>query len=228
METICSQTSQCALMSFFCFVYDFQTLLIGAAAIIVAIIAGIPVWRQLKDTNLQTRISHRETLANLLRDALRRYEKVDQSIREPLSLASRATSDPEGEAIEIGAEDANQIEQMLHGVLDWYLVVLADTEHGEIETRKAALKAALVDLCDTLNDAHWADHNDQQQEDERIPDDEWAKIVARCSEAKIEASERVSQVASAYRCLREAQDVWTQSLRGQIAKLDLQIATPSR
>lgn len=223
---ICSQTNQCALMGVFCFVYDFQTLLVGAAAIIVAIVAGIPVWQQLRDTNLQTRISHRETLANLLRDALRRYEKVDQSIREPLSFASRATSDPEGEAIEIGAEDANYIEQMLHGVLDWYLVVLADTEHSDIETRKAALKTALVKLGETLNDAHWADHNDQQQEDVRIPDDEWAKIVARCAEAKIEAAERVSQVESAYRHLRKAQEAWTHSLRGQIAKLDLQIATP--
>lgn len=226
METICSQTSHCGLMSFLCFVYDFQTLLIGAAAIIVAIIAGIPVWRQLRDTNLQTRISHRETLANLLRDALRRYENVDQAIREPLSVASRATSDPDGEAIEIDAEDAHHIEQMLHGVLNWYLVALADTEHSDIEARKAALKTALAKLGDTLNDAHWADHNDQQQEDVLIPDDEWATIVARCAEAKMEASERVSQVASAYRRLREAQDAWIQSLRGQIAKLDLQIATP--
>lgn len=226
MEAICGQTGSCGLMSFFCFIYDFQTLLIGAAAIIVAIIAGIPVWRQLKDTNLQTRISHRETLANLLRDALRRYQKVDQSIREPLSVANRATSDPEGEAIEIDAEDANHIEQMLHGVLDWYLVVLTDTENSDIEVRKAALKTALAQLGDTLNDAHWADHNDQQQEDVLIPDDEWAKIVARCAEAKSEASERVGQVESAYRRLREAQEAWIQSLRGQIAKLDLQIATP--
>jgi len=44
----------------------------------VGIIAGIPVWRQLRDSNLQTRISHRETLATLLRDALRRYEKVEE------------------------------------------------------------------------------------------------------------------------------------------------------
>jgi hypothetical protein len=43
VETICGQTSQCVLMSFFCFVYDFQTLLAGAVAIIVAIIAGLPV-----------------------------------------------------------------------------------------------------------------------------------------------------------------------------------------
>lgn len=226
METICSQISQCALMSFFCFVYDFQTLITGAVAILVAIIAGIPVWRQLRDTNLQTRISHRETLANLLRDALRRYEKVDQSIREPLSMASRVTSDPEGEPIEIDPHDAHHLDQMFHGVLDWYLVVLADTEHSDIEAPKSALKSALGTLGDTLNDAHWADHNEQQDEDHNIPDDEWAKIIARCAEAKIEASQRVGEVQAAYRALREAHEKWVQSLRGQIAKLDLQIAMP--
>jgi hypothetical protein len=78
----------------------------------------------------------------------------------------------------------------------------------------------------TCTHAHWADHNDQQQEDVLIPDDEWAKIVTRCAEAKTEASERVSHVESAYRRLREAQEAWIQSLRGQIAKLDLQIAAP--
>jgi len=226
MEAICGQTSQCALAGFFCFIYDFQTLLTGAMAIVVAMFAGIPVWRQLRDSNLQTRISHRETLANLLRAALRCYEKVDQSIREPLSFAVRVTSDPDGEAIHISAEDAHHLEQMLPSALDWYLVVLADTEHGDIEVRKTALKTALVQLGGTLNDAHWADHNDQQQQEKRIPDDEWSDIVVRCAEAKIEAAERVSRVESTYRHLREAQEAWIQSLRSQIAKLDLQIATP--
>jgi hypothetical protein len=226
VETICSQTSQSALTSFFCSVYDFQTLITGGIAIVVAIIAGIPVWRQLRDTNLQTRISHRETLANLLRDALRRYEKVDKSIREPLSLAFRVTTDPEGEPIEIDPHDAHHLDQMFHGVLDWYLVVLADTEHSDIETRKSALKSALGTLGDTLNDAHWADHNEQQDEYHDIPDDEWARIVARCAEAKLEASQRVGEVQAAYSALREAQESWVQSLRGQIAKLDLQIAAP--
>lgn len=56
--SVCGQTGHWVQTSFGCFIYDFQTLLIGAAAIIVAIVFGIPVWRQLKDTNLQTRISH--------------------------------------------------------------------------------------------------------------------------------------------------------------------------
>lgn len=226
VHTICSQTSQCGLANFVCLVYDFQTLLTGTVAIIVAIIAGIPVWRQLKDTNLQTRISHRETLANLLRDALRRYEKVDQSIREPLAEACRVTSDPQGKPIEIGPHEAHHLDQIFHGVLDWYLVLLADTEHVDIEAHKSALKSALGALDRTLTDAHWADHNEQHDEDHDIPNDEWAKIVARCAEAKIEASQRVRDVRGAYRELREAQERWIRSLRRQIAKLDLQIAGP--
>jgi hypothetical protein len=216
-----------ALMGLGQFIYDFQTLITGGVAIVVAIFAGVPVWRQLKDSNLQTRISHRETLANLLRDALQRYKKVDQSISEPLELANRLTIDPAGEPIELGTEDAFHLEGMFHGVLDWYLVVLAETEHGDIESRKTALKESLTALVKTLGEAHWADHNDQDQGDVQIADEEWATIVARCAEAKDEASPRVAAVSSAYRDLREAQEAWTQSLRRQIAKLDLQIANPA-
>lgn len=221
---MCSTTTHGVLAVAGCFVYDFQTLLTGVAAIVVAVIAGVPVWRQLKDSNLQTRISHRETLANLLRDALRRYDRVERAIREPLDTAERVTIDHDGEAIAIDPHDAHHIDQMFHGVLDWYLVVLKNTEHGDIEVKKVVLKSALDQLGRTLNDAHWADHNEQQDEDHDISDEEWARIVARCAEAKLEAGERVGEVRAAYRALTAAQQAWVQSLRSQIAKLDLQIA----
>jgi hypothetical protein len=224
LETICSHTANCALTGVACFIYDFQTLLTGIAAIAVAITAGIPVWKQLRDTNLQTRISHRETLASLLRDAVGRYEKVHQSIHKLLSMADDATADPLGEALPINLHDAHHLEQLFHGALDWYLVILADTEHPDIELRKSALRAALHDLVGTLGDAHWAEHNDQHDEDHSISDTEWAAILARCAEAKIDAADRVSDAQSAYRDLCQAQENWTQSLRNRIAKLDLQIA----
>ena len=44
------------------FIYNYQTLIAGVLAIGAAWYAGAPVWRQLKDSNLQTRIMHRETL----------------------------------------------------------------------------------------------------------------------------------------------------------------------
>lgn len=223
METICSQPGQYGIL---CGVYDFQTLLTGAAAIIVATVAGIPVWRQLKDTNLQTRISHRGTLAALLRGALRRYERVEKSIGEALRTAARVTSDNGSEPIRMDPHDAHHLEQMFSGVLDWYLVVLADTETVAIEAEKTALKSSLDRLTETLSDAHWADHNDQKDEDHNIPDDEWAQILARCAAAKIEAADRVSETQAAYRRLRSAQDRWAQTLRDEIAKLDLKIAAP--
>lgn len=227
VEAACGQTSHCMLTSVFCFVYDFQTLLTGLLAIVVAVIAGIPVWRQLRDTNLQTRISHRETLVALLRDALRRYEKVNQSLSNPLSTASRATTDFDGEPIAIDPHGAHHLYQLFHGVLDWYLVVLADTEHNSIESCKTDLKLALGKLTDTLHDAHWADANEQHGEDYQIPDDKWKEIITRCAQAKIEAAERVSEVNAVYRALREAHEGWAQSLRAQIAKLDLQIVSPA-
>ena len=219
----CSQVSHCILTTVGCFIYDFQTLLIGAVAIGVAIIAGIPVWRQLKDTNLQTRISHRETLATLLRDTLVRFAKVQAAMHEPLSMADRLTFHSDGELMEIEAEGAHHLEQTFNGFLDWYLVVLADTEHADIESRKSDLKSAIDKLVSTLSDAHWADHNSQQDEDHNFSDEEWAAIEARCAEAKIEASSCVSVVSTAYRALTDAQEGWVRSLRVQIAKLDRQI-----
>ncbi|RYF27265.1 MAG: hypothetical protein EOO23_08070 [Comamonadaceae bacterium] len=224
METLCGGTSLSGFISVGCIVYDFQTLLIGLVAVIVAIIAGIPVWRQLRDSNLQTRISHRETLAALLRDALTRFRKADESISAPLSTAYRLTHDPSGEPQEIDTENAFGLEQIVAGKLDWYLVLLAGTEHENIEARKAELQVALETLDETLSNAHWADHNDQDDEYRSIPDAEWAQIVARCAEAKIEASRRVSEATAAYRSLKGAQDAWAQTLRTRIAKLDLQIA----
>ena len=213
----------CVLTSIGCFIYDFQTLLVGAAAIVVAIVAGIPVWRQLKDTNLQTRISHRETLAALLRDALQRYGRS----RNRLRTAVRGEPRPATQLVSQSRskqEDANELENMLHGVLDWYLIALKDTEHNDIEAYKTTLKAALDRLAKILGDAHWADHNEQQDEDHDIPDDEWARIV--CAQAKIDTSERVTEVTAAYRGLPEARRQSIQSLRSQIARLDLQIASP--
>lgn len=224
--TTCSQTGHCILSSIGCFIYDFQTLLVGIAAIVVAVFAGIPVWRQLKDSNLQARISHRETLATLLRAALRRYAEVEKAVSEPMAFASRVTSDPIGEPVEIEAEAAHHLENMLHGVLDWYLVTLRDTEHADIEAAKSALKAALDRLVATLGEAHWADHNDQHDEDHDFSDEAWAEIEARCAAAKVEATERVGEVEQALRVLRGAQQQWVQSLRSQIARLDLHIAAP--
>ena len=103
------------------------------------------MWRQLKDSNLQTQIMHRETLAIRLREAEERAARVAKAIDDPLWKAQDVTSDPEGEPLEISEHDAFGVEQMIEGRLDWYLVTLGGTEDAPVEAAKAALKVALKD-----------------------------------------------------------------------------------
>lgn len=208
-------------------IYDFQTLIAGVLAIGAAYYAARPVWRQLKNNDLQTRILHRETLASLLREAQERFARVTKSIAEPMSDLDRLTTDPAGETIAIGGHDAFAIEQRLYGELDWYLIDLNATEADDIEVAKAGLKMALDDLLRTLNDVHWVEHNEQHDEDHSIPDEEWAAIIVRSQEAETLAADKAAVARRAMRALGKAQGAWLTALRGRIAKLDLEIAAAS-
>lgn len=206
------------------FIYNYQTLITGAAAICAAWYAGAPVWRQLKDSNLQTRIMHRETLAARLREAEERAARVAKAIDDPLWKAHDVTSDPVGEPVEIGEHDAHGVEQMILGTLDWYLVTLQGTEDAQVEDAKAALQAALKDLADTLSDVHWPAHNDQSGDDYSMTDEEWAEVLRRAKEGKTAATEKVSAARKANRVLKDAQQASIDGLRRQIAALDQSIA----
>lgn len=205
-------------------IYDFQTLITGAAAIGAAWYAGAPVWRQLKDSNLQTRIMHRETLAIRQREAEERAARVAQAIDGPLWRAQEVTSDPAGEPVEVGEHDAFGLEQMIVGTLNWYLVTLEGTEDARIEEAKAALKAALKDLTDTLGDVHRPASSDQHGEDYSFTDGEWAEIEQKAAKSKALATEKVSAAWKANRSLKAAQEEVVDELRQQIAALDLSIA----
>ena len=207
-----------------CFIYNFQTLIAGVSAIDAAIYAGAPVWRQLKDSNLQTRILHRETLASLLRESQERYSRVSRDIEPALMDLDQLTTDPIGEPIEIDEHDAHGMEQRIYGALNWYLVVLKGTETEQIEAAKEALSASLDDLTSTLNDVHWTAHNEQHDEDHSISNEDWAELLQRADKAKLLAAEKTRVARVALRILQTTQGDWIKTLRSQISKLDLSIA----
>lgn len=206
------------------FIYNYQTLITGILAIGAAWYAGAPVWRQLKDSNLQTRIMHRETLAIRLREAEERAARVAKAIDDPLWKAQDVTSDPAGEPLEISEHDAFGVEQLIEGRLDWYLVTLEGTEDAPVEEAKAALKSALKDLTDTLSDVHWPAHNDQSGEDYSMTDTEWAEVLQKAEDGKKLATAKVSAAWKANRALKDAQQASIDGLRRQIAALDQSIA----
>lgn len=206
------------------FIYHYQTLITGILAIGAAWYAGAPVWRQLKDSNLQTRIIHREALAVRLREAEERAARVAKAIDDPLWKAQEVTSDPAGEPVEIGAPEAHHLEQMILDRLDWYLVALQGTEDAPIEEAKRSLRAALKDLTDTLSDVHWPAHNDQSGEDYSKTNEEWGEVLRKANEGKTLAAEKVGVAWRANRALKETQQASINQLRQQIAQLDQSIA----
>lgn len=206
------------------FIYNYQTLITGILAIGAALYAGAPVWRQLKDSNLQTRIMHRETLAIRLREAEERAARVAKAIDDPLWKAQDVTSDPAGEPLEIGEHDAHGVEQMILGRLDWYLDTLEGTEDAPVEEAKTALKVALKDLTDTLSNVHWPAHNDQSGEDYSMSDEKWAEVLQRAEDGKKLATAKVIAAWKANRALKDAQQASIDGLRRQIAALDQSIS----
>ena len=206
------------------FIYNYQTLITGVLAIGAAWYAGAPVWRQLKDSNLQTRIMHRETLAIRLREAEERAVRVAKAIDDPLWKAQDVTSDQAGEPLEVSEHEAHGVEQMILGRLDWYLITLEGTEDAAVEEAKAALKAALKDLTNTLSAVHWPAHNDQSGEDYSMTDEEWAEVLQKAEDGKKLATAKVNAAWKANRALKDAQQASIEGLRRQIAALDQSIA----
>ena len=134
------------------------------------------------------------------------------------------TSGPAGEPLEITEHDAHGVEQMILGRLDWYLITLEGTEDAAVEEAKAALKAALKDLTDTLSDVHWPAHNDQSGEDYSMTDEEWAEVLQKAEDGKKLATAKISAAWKANRALKGAQQASIDGLRRQIAALDQSIA----
>lgn len=206
------------------FIYDFQTLIAAVIAIGAAWYAGSPVWQQLKDSNLQTYIMQRDTLAARLIEAEQRVARVAAELEGPLRQAQRVTMDASGEPIEVLPYDAFGVAGMLEGCADWYLVTLRGTEGDAVEKAKNELKQALDDLRATLSDVHWPVHNEQMCEDHNFTDVEWAEVERKAKEGAVIANEKVSTTLAANRALRTAQNHAIDEIRKRISRLDHRIS----
>ena len=206
------------------FIYDYQTLVTGVLAVGAAYYGASPVWRQLRDSNLQTQIMLREGLAERLHETEERTARVSKEIDDGLWKAQELTSDPHGDAPRISEQDAFGLEQMIEGRLNWYLVTLRDTETAYVEDAKRELKKALDSLTDTLSDIHWPAHNDQSGEDYSKTDEEWAEVLQKAETGKSSVAQKVSDAWEANRALKSAHEKWIGELRKRISRLDLRIA----
>ena len=215
-----ANTPQSGLGLFAGCVYSYQTLIAGVLAILAAYFAARPVWRQVKDTSLQTKINQRETLSNRMNEAIDRFERVKKDMDEPLGKLMHATWDHAGEPYEIDDNTAYNLHMTVAGKLNWYLETLRETEAHEIEVAKARLHQVRKELENTLDAAYWPASHDQSDEDYSLTDDQWQEALEKARHAKVEAAQKAAAFSSAWRELREVQSNWVNKTRQRIGLLD--------
>ena len=201
-------------------VYSYQTLIAGVLAIFAAYFAARPVWRQVKDTSLQTMINQRETISDRMNEAIDRFQRVKNEMDETLQKLMHATWDPAGEPIVINDDTAHGLHMTVAGKLNWYLEALRDTEAHEIEVAKARLHEAREELENTLDAAYWPASHGQSDEDYSLTDKEWKEVQQEARHAKTEAAEKAAALVAAWRALREVQSNWVKKSRQKISALD--------
>lgn len=204
--------------------HSYQSLIAGILAIIAALVAALPVWRQLKETKIQTSISQRETLSLRLTETIDRFERVKEEMNKTMQILMRATFGPDGDPMEINDHDAHGLHLTVAGKLNWYLENLRDTEAHEIEIAKAKLIRARKQLEKTLDAAYWPAANGRSGEDYSLSDEEWRDVQEKAKRAKVQAADKASAFAGAWRELRDVQTDWVGKTRKRIAVLDAAIS----
>lgn len=221
----CLPESAAHFGEFFCIVYDFQTLIAGALAIISAVLAGMPVWRQIRDSNLQTKISLRQSLYTIMDSQKKVLDRLNSSLDDRIRDASILLFGPDGEEVNPDVHGIFYLDGRFRGAIEWYLNEKENTESSfTLERRKEFISAYEI-LCETLHNAHWADHNEQFDVDQSFSDEKWNEILAECAQAKLDLHQKLEAFEGELHRLRQAHADWIDSIRSKLARLNAEISS---
>ncbi len=118
MNAVCDVTAS-MLSGLWCYVYDFQTLIVGMLAIMAAIFATLPVWGQLKQINFQSNTALRVLLLDRIQFTKGQRKWMSDRIRtfNQTDLAQLNVGSPFGQEA-INSHQAHHLEQRTDILLD--------------------------------------------------------------------------------------------------------------
>lgn len=179
------------------FIYDYQTLLTGVAALAAAYIAAKPVWRQLRLTQTQANGVMREMLLQRQSEVNKAAEALTEHVKKPLNELGQALFWPDGEAALLDEHHAFHHDQSISRAVGWLRL---DSQHRHSSMVEAALQRLIpqIDhLLNVLDDIHRPAHTDQHDEDHSFSDDAWAAFLARGEAAKGEVEGALAETTRA-------------------------------
>ena len=205
-------------------IHSYQSLIAGVLAIIAALIAARPVWRQLGDIRLQTHAVKRENLSLRLAEASNSFQLAYESVETPLRNLMQSTHDPGGSPIEIDEHTSHSLLLTVQGKLDWFFQQDHGIESVAITESKRKVLASKLALEETLSDAYFTAANAQHDEHWSFTDDQWQELESKGQKARVEAAQMATDYATAWQKLRQTHQEWQKEMREKISSIDTQIA----
>lgn len=212
------------------FVYDYQTLITGALAIVAAYITTTPARRQLKLMALQSSIMARDVIAERLKETEDRHQSLNDEIRKVRSSWNQILPWHDEEPLVITAPWAFETEQLarrVREVLNHDRVRLHDPQ--DLNDKKAAVEQSLERLEKCLNRVHLPESTNFDDPEIGLSDaqiiEEMEKAEAAATEAKEKLSDLFGSVENARRELSQKASDRILALRKRLRMIDDAIDT---
>lgn len=135
--------------------YDWQTLITGGTALVAALVAGWPMWRQLKHLNTQSAVLAREAIAKRIADIEIRRNATQSLSRKITSDFSVELYGPSGEGNpEINPNWAFEGERVVSEVAAALNSHQSKLDNTEIECKRSVVLKKASSLAECLQRIH--------------------------------------------------------------------------
>ncbi|ALL15429.1 hypothetical protein AQ619_18245 (plasmid) [Caulobacter henricii] len=207
------------------FVYRYQTLIGAVFAILAAVIAVVPVWRQLTSMRIQTGALYRQFLSGQVDAIVARRKRLLGRIDDFTEPAGRRLYEDQefgdGRVNPHWAFEQEQRADRLADDLRAYLDLRRDPV--EVDEHLEAVIAATLAFEARCRAIHFTDSHEQSDDDHDIPDEDWARLIAEGLEAEPELSADLASVTLATLKLRDAFDREIVTMRQTLRTLDREL-----
>lgn len=203
------------------FIYDYQTLITGAAALGAAYIAARPVYRQLELVQTQSNGVRREMLLQRQLEIEQARAAASENVGKALNDLSREFPcyEEEGDFM-LNEHQAHHHDLGISHAASWLRQRYKWRDNALAEAKKAALLDALEKLTGFLQDVHYPAHTEQHDEYHSMSDEVYAAFLAKGEAAKAEINPALIGAESALQNFQESLAQELNAVIVQLKKLD--------
>jgi hypothetical protein len=203
--------------------YDWQTLATGLLALLAASIAAWPVWRQIRNQQLQSAVMAREVLLMRIAAIEARRDTTRKKLDGVTSDFMRRIYPHEWVAEpDISPEWASEAEQIVNEVLAALTANQETSFDGElIDTKRRVVIGQAKELSACLSEIHAPHSHDLDDPELNLSTEQIAAVQAAATGAEGNLEQRISAVGKSSRELDAAFEVSLERIRARIRQIDV-------